>query len=105
MTSRRSFLMTAGLTAAASRSAVGANDKVRLGVIGFGTRGSYMGPVFANNNPDCEVAAVADVYKPNRDKALTAFKEPKAIAPAGTGSVKVRQETSMTASWVAMLRP
>ena len=44
-----------------SRSAAGANEKIRLGVLGFGTRGSYMGPVFANNNPDCEVVAVADV--------------------------------------------
>ena len=73
MTNRRSFLTGAGLTAAMSRSGAGANDRIRMGVIGFGTRGSYMGPVFANNNPDCEVVAVADVFKPNRDKAPAAF--------------------------------
>ena len=73
MTNRRSFLAGAGLTAAMSRSGAGANDRIRMGVIGFGTRGSYMGPVFANNNPDCEVVAVADVFKPNRDKAPALF--------------------------------
>ena len=77
MTSRRAFLAASGLSAAMSRSAVGANDKIRMGVIGFGTRGSYMGPVFANNNPDCEVVAVADVFKPNRDKAPAAFPNSK----------------------------
>jgi len=87
MTSRRGFLVGSGLTAAMSRSAVGANDKIRMGVIGFGSRGSYMGPVFANNNPDCEVVAVADVFKPNRDRALTAFQNPRPIAPAGTAGV------------------
>jgi predicted dehydrogenase len=87
MTSRRMFVMGPGLTAAMSRSAVGANDKIRMGVLGFGARGSYMGPVFANNNPDCQVVAVADVYKPNRDRALTAFQNPKPIAPVGTAGV------------------
>ena len=48
-----------------------------MGVLGFGTRGSYMGPVLANNNPDCEVAAVADPFKPAREWALTAFQNPK----------------------------
>jgi predicted dehydrogenase len=83
MTSRRAFLVSAGLTAAASRSAVGANDRIRKGVLGFGTRGSYMGPVFACNNPDCEVVAVADPFKQNCDLALTAFQKPKPIGATG----------------------
>jgi hypothetical protein len=53
MQSRRAFLAS---------SAMGANDRIRLGVLGFGARGSYMGPVFGCNNPDCEVAAVADPF-------------------------------------------
>ncbi len=72
MTSRRAFLVGSGLTAAMSRSAVGANDKIRMGVIGFGQRGSHMAPLFAGF-PDCEMVAVCDVFKPNRDKAAAAF--------------------------------
>ena len=68
MTSRRTFLASSGVTAAAARSAAGANDKIRMGVIGAGTRGAYMGPVFAGF-PDCEVVAVCDVYTPYREKA------------------------------------
>jgi predicted dehydrogenase len=46
-----------------------------MGAIGTGVRGSYMAPVFAAN-PDCEVVAVCDVYKPNREKTVTALPAP-----------------------------
>ncbi len=75
MQSRRSFLAATGITAAMSRSAVGAGDKIRMAVIGAGTRGSYMSGVLAAN-PDCEMVAVCDVYKPRRDE--TAAKLPGA---------------------------
>jgi predicted dehydrogenase len=64
--------MTSGVTAAVSRSAVGANDRIRMGVIGSGTRGHYMAPVFAAHQ-DCEMAAVCDVFKPNREKTAAAL--------------------------------
>lgn len=73
MTSRRAFLVSSGLTAAMSRSAVGASDRIRMGVIGSGTRGSYMARVFATTNPDCEMVAVCDVFKPNREKTVDAL--------------------------------
>ncbi len=73
MTRRRSFMMSSGLTAALSRSAAGANDKIRMGVVGAGGRGAYMALVFATTNPDCEMAAVCDVFKPNRDKSAAAL--------------------------------
>lgn len=72
MISRRTFLVSPVLTAAMSRSALGANDKIRMGVIGAGTRGSYMAPIFAGF-PDCEMVAVCDVYKPNREKTAAAL--------------------------------
>jgi predicted dehydrogenase len=72
-TSRRTFLMSSGLTAAMSRSAAGANDRIRLGVIGSGTRGSYMATVF-EAHPDCEVAALSDVYKPAMEQAAAKLK-------------------------------
>lgn len=75
MINRRAFLMTSGLTAAMARSAVGANDRIRMGVIGTGVRGSYMAPVFAAN-PDCEVGAICDVFKPHRDQTIAALPAP-----------------------------
>lgn len=72
MHSRRAFVIGSGMTAAMSRSAAGANDKIRMGVIGAGTRGSYMAPIFAKND-DCEMLAVCDVFKPTREKAAAAL--------------------------------
>ena len=68
MPSRRTFLLSSGLTAAMSRSATGANDRIRMGVLGTGTRGSYMATVLAPN-ADCEIVAMCDVYKRNLDQA------------------------------------
>ena len=68
MPSRRTFLLSSGLTAAMSRSAMGANDRIRMGVLGTGTRGSYMATVLAPN-ADCEIVAMCDVYKRNLDRA------------------------------------
>ena len=67
MQNRRSFLTASAVTAAMSRSAVGANDKIQMGVIGAGTRGEHMQGVLGAN-PDCAFLAVCDVFKPNREK-------------------------------------
>jgi len=67
MRDRRSFLVGSAATAAVSRSAMGANDRIRMGVIGAGTRGAYMQGVLGGN-PDCAMIAVCDVYRPNREK-------------------------------------
>jgi predicted dehydrogenase len=75
MINRRSFLVSPGLTAALAGSAMGANDRVRVGVIGVGVRGSYMAPVFASN-PDCEVVSICDVFAPAREKTNSALPAP-----------------------------
>jgi predicted dehydrogenase len=48
---------------------LGANDKIRVGVLGAGQRAHYLMTLF-NQQPDAEIVAVADVYGPNRDKAV-----------------------------------
>ena len=77
---RRDFLRRAGSTVGAgiamyglSRSArvLGANDKVLVGVIGTGRMGMDNLEDFAKQ-PDVEIAAVCDVYRPNLDQALKA---------------------------------
>ena len=66
MQSRRTFLVSTAATAAMSRSAIGANDRIRFAIIGAGSRGSYVGGVFTDF-PDVELVAVCDVFKPTRE--------------------------------------
>jgi predicted dehydrogenase len=66
MLNRRSFIIASGLTALASTRVLGANDTLRVGVIGAGRRmrnlldaADLVGPY--------QIVAVSDVYGPNRD--------------------------------------
>lgn len=73
---RRSFLLTA---AASQMPAVGANDRVRAGIIGGGGRGRYLIGQFKELGVD--VGVVCDVYQPNLDAA---------VSEAGAGARPVR---------------
>lgn len=48
-----------------------ANEKIRVGFIGIGNRGSQLLALFMQE-PDCEIAALCDIYKPYllRDRSL-----------------------------------
>jgi predicted dehydrogenase len=63
---RRSFLIASGLTALASSRILGANDTLRVGVIGAGGR---MGGLLnaADQVGNYQIVAVSDVYGPRRD--------------------------------------
>lgn len=63
---RRHFLIAGGLTALASTRVLGANDTLRVGVIGSGGR---MGDLLnaADKVGNYQIAAVSDVYGPRRD--------------------------------------
>ena len=68
---KKSTLAAAGLSIAQrgfplidlDKKIVGANDKVRTGFIGVGNRGTQLLKLFMEQ-PDCEVAALCDVYQP-----------------------------------------
>src|SRR5947199_2850580 len=65
-TTRRSFLIASGLTALASTRVFGANERLRLGIIGAGER--MKGLLNAADNAGAyEIVAVSDVYGPHRD--------------------------------------
>lgn len=58
--------VSVGLHAFGSRSTskvFGANDKIKMGFIGIGNRGSQLLNIFMANK-DCEIAALCDVYEP-----------------------------------------
>src|SRR5271170_3149060 len=63
---RRSFIIATGLTALASTRVLGANDSLRVGVIGAGGRmGSLL--TAADQAGNYQIVAVSDVYGPHRD--------------------------------------
>lgn len=73
---RRAFLSSSILTVASAKRVLGANDKIRLGGIGVGSRGGYdLG--LAAKAENTQVVAVADVYAPR----LAQIKEQ--LAPSG----------------------
>jgi predicted dehydrogenase len=66
MPTRRSFLITTGLTALASTRVLGANDTIRLGVIGAGQRMKGLLDAADKVGP-YQIVAVSDAYGPHRD--------------------------------------
>jgi len=66
MITRRSFIIASGLTALASTRVFGANDTVRIGVIGAGHRMKELLDAADKVGP-YQIVAVSDVYGPNRD--------------------------------------
>ncbi len=68
-TNRRSFLIASGVTALASTRVFGANDTLRIGVIGAGGRMRTLLDCAERVGP-CQFVAVSDVYKPHRDEVV-----------------------------------
>ena len=55
-------------------------DQVTLGVIGSGSRGTFVMGVF-QKDPALRVSAICDVYEPNLERAVTAVKNTSGVAP------------------------
>jgi len=65
---RRSFLVATGLTALASTRVLGANDTLRIGVIGAGGRmNDLLNAADRAGNYPYQIVAISDVYGPRRD--------------------------------------
>ena len=73
-TNRRSFLIASGITALASTRALGANDTLRVGVIGAGGRMRTLLDCADKSGP-WQIVAVSDVYKPRRDEVKERSKD------------------------------
>jgi predicted dehydrogenase len=57
----------AGLTSVSCGRSIGPNDKIRVGFIGIGNRGTQVMDLF-RAEPDVEVAALCDIYQPYLDR-------------------------------------
>jgi predicted dehydrogenase len=66
-TNRRSFLVAGGVTAIAARRVLGANDTIRVGLIGCGGRSRDLLHA-ADEAGGYELIAACDVYEPRRDE-------------------------------------
>ena len=66
MITRRNFIIATGMTALASTRVFGANDTLRIGLIGAGRRMQDLVDA-ADHAGKCQIVAVSDVYGPNRD--------------------------------------
>src|SRR5947208_15360730 len=84
-TTRRSFLKTAALAAAAApAAALGANDECRVGVIGSGGRARALMKAIARV-PNIRIAAVCDVWD-------TSLEEGRRLAADGAVTTKRYQD-------------
>jgi predicted dehydrogenase len=67
MLTRRSFIVATGMTALASTRVFGANDTIRLGVIGAGHRMIGLLDAADRSGVTYQIVSVSDVYGPHRD--------------------------------------
>lgn len=67
---RRTFLAAAGALSYAR--ILGANDRLRVGLLGSGGRGTYVAR-YAKEFGNADIAALADIYQPRIDKAKQAL--------------------------------
>ncbi len=74
MENRRTFLKASAITAALSRSVLGANDRIQMGLIGCGTRGSMVSGFFGRHK-DCVFIAACDVAKGRLDQSVARLGE------------------------------
>ena len=72
---RRQFLAATPAAALSARRASGANDRVRVAVIGCGGRNLLREVLQLRNEANVQVVAVCDTWKPQREKAAAAVKE------------------------------
>ena len=74
MLSRRSFALAASAALESSRVA-GANDRIAVGVIGCGGRGLLKEVLQFVRETNCEVTAICDTWRQQREKALAMVRE------------------------------
>jgi len=69
MITRRTFLVGSGLTALAATRVFGANDTIRLGILGCGDRAKQLLDAADKTGLAYQIVAVSDVYTPHSTRS------------------------------------
>jgi predicted dehydrogenase len=79
--SRRRFVQASAAVATAAFPILGANDRIQVGVVGLGGRGTSHIQNYSSLDTDCRLAAVCDVNQAARERAVALVRKTKNYAP------------------------
>lgn len=78
---RRSFVAASALSAAGAARAVGANDRIRVGMLGAGQRNLLREVLQFREEANLEVVAICDIWRQHREEAAARVREACGQAP------------------------
>src|SRR5579862_8221146 len=79
---RRQFAKAAAAAIATSQFPIlGANDRVNVGIVGLGGRGTNHIDFYNGLDSDCRIAAICDVNQAAREKASARILKAKGFSP------------------------
>jgi predicted dehydrogenase len=79
---RRTFVKTAAAAIATARFPIlGANDRINVGIVGLGGRGTDHINFYSNVNSEARIAAVCDVHQSARERAVALVKKLRGHEP------------------------
>ena len=82
MMKRRTFIAASAAIATARFPVLGANDRINVGQVGVGSRGSDHIQFYSSLDADCRVVAVCDVNQAARERAVAQVQKLKGTTPA-----------------------
>src|ERR1700675_108189 len=86
---RRQFVQAAAAAIATARFPIlGANDRINLGQVGLGGRGTDHIKFYTSLDSDCRYAAVCDVNQAARERAVGTIQKTKGYAPKEYGDMR-----------------
>src|SRR5258707_6237664 len=87
--SRRRFVGTAAAAIATARFPIlGANDRIQVGQVGLGGRGTDHIKYYSSLDTDCRIAAVCDVNQAARERAAATILKDKGDSPQEYGDMR-----------------
>jgi len=91
---RRQFVQTAAAAIATAQFPIlGANDRIQVGVVGLGGRGTNHIDFYSGLDTDCRIAAVCDVNQAARERATARIQKTKSYSPKDFSDMRVMFES------------
>jgi len=91
---RRQFVQAAAAAIATAQFPIlGANDRIQIGVVGVGSRGTAHIDSYSSLDSDCRIAAVCDVDQAARERAVARIRKTKGYAPKDYNDMRTMFES------------